>query len=294
MKLLPFFVRSFVSQRIRGIANTPIINVRDLKLGKNVTIEPGVEINCGRLVLGDGVIIKSGTRIEMVDLVIGDYTTINNHCYFTGTNWCRIGQNCWFGHYSIVDSIGTTRIGNGVGVGAHSQLWTHVYFGDILEGCQFVSNRPLLIENDVWLVGHCIASPIHARPRSMAMVGSVITKDMEENHVYAGVPAKDITDQIGTQFREISLDTKWSRMQGYLMEILDFYKLKENRIRIVERLDTNQRSVTQFSLTERMYIKNLYPEEVQFMRFLLPTKAKFTPTPETDWVSHYLQLEEAE
>jgi len=288
------FLRAFISQTIRDFANTPIINVQELKLGKNVTIEPGVEINCGRLVLGDGVIIKSGTHIEMVDLVIGDYTTINNHCYFTGTNWCRIGHNCWFGHYTIVDSIGTTRIGNGVGVGAHSQLWTHVYFGDILEGCRFVSNRPLVIENDVWLVGHCIVSPIHARPRSMAMVGSVITKDMEENHVYAGVPAKDITDQIGTQFREISLDMKWSRMQGYLMEFLDFYKPKENRIRIVERLDTNQRSVTQFSLTERMYIKNLYPEEVQFMRFLLPTKAKFTPTPETDWVRHYLQFKEAE
>jgi acetyltransferase-like isoleucine patch superfamily enzyme len=288
------FLRAFISQTIRDFVNAPIINVRELKLGENVTIEPGVEINCGRLVVGDGVIIKSGTRIEMADLVIGDYTTINNNCYLTGTNWCRIGHNCWFGHYTIIDSIGTTRIGNGVGVGAHSQLWTHLYFGDILEGCQFASNKPLVIEDDVWFVGHCIISPILAQPRSMAMVGSVITKNMEKNHVYAGVPAKDITVQIGTQFREISLDVKWSRMKDYLREFLDIYKPKENRIRIVERLDMNQRLITQFSLKERMYIKNLYPEETKFMRFLLPKKAKFTPTPETDWVNHYLQSTEAE
>lgn len=283
------FLRAFISQTIRDVANAPIINVRELKLGKNVTIEPGVVIKCDRLVVGDGVIIKSGTRIEMTDLVIGDYTAINNHCYLTGTNWCRIGHNCWFGHYSIIDSIGTTRIGNGVGVGAHSQLWTHVYFGDILEGCQFASKKPLVIEDDVWFVGHCIISPIIAQPRSMAMVGAVITKDMEKNHVYAGVPAKDITVKMGTQFREISLDEKWSRMGDYLSDFLNIYKPKENRIRIVEQLDMNQRLITQFSLTERMYIKNLYPEEVQFMRFLLPQKAKFTPTPETDWVNHYLQ-----
>lgn len=294
MRLVPSFVRSFLSQRIRCIAHSPVINVRDLTLGKNVTIEPGVTINCNRLILGDGVTLKSGTYIDMVDLIVGDYTKLNNHCVLTGTNWCRIGHNCWFGHFTMIDSIGTTRIGNGVGTGAHSQLWTHVYFGDTLDGCRFASNKPLVIEDDVWLVGHCIVSPIVAQSRSMAMAGSVITKDMERNHVYAGVPAKDITDRIGTQFREISLDEKLSRMQDYLNTFLDLYKPKENRIRIVERLEVSQQAVTQFSVSERMYIKNLYPEEVQFMRFLLPTRAKFIPTPNTDWVNHYLQFEEAE
>lgn len=273
---------------IRRVMNAPIVNVRELRLGKNVIIEPGVEINCGRLILGDGVIIKSGTRISMVDLVVGDYTKINNYCFLTGTNWCRIGHNCWFGHYTIIDSIGTACIGDGVGVGAHSQLWTHAYFGDMLEGCRFASHKPLVIEDDVWLVGHCIVSPIHAHRRSMAMVGSVVTKDLEENHVYAGVPAKDMTERLGVQFKEVSLDEKWSKMQSYLDEFLDRYRPKENRIRIVERLDMSQRHMTQFSLTERMYIKNLYPEEVQFMHFLLPTKAKFLPHPETDWIASYL------
>jgi acetyltransferase-like isoleucine patch superfamily enzyme len=279
-----------IKRLIKRIVDSPVIQVEEMIVGKNVVIEPGVEIRCKRLVLGDGVIIKSGTRIEMTDLVVGDYTKINNHCFLTGTDWCRIGHNCWFGHYTIIDSIGTTRIGNGVGVGAHSQLWTHIYFGDILEGCRFASHQPLIIDDDVWLVGHCIVSPVHIKPRSMAMVGSIITKDMEENHIYAGSPAKDMTDRFGNQFEDTSMEEKRSKLKAYLEDFLQRYKPKENRIRIVDRIDSRVKNLSQFSLAERRYMKNLYPEEVAFMRYLLPTKAKFLPVSETDWVSSLLSL----
>lgn len=281
-----------MQQSMRRLLEPPILDVQELIVGKNVIIEPGVEIHCRYLVLGDGVVIKSGTRIEMTELVIGDYTKINNYCLLTGTDWCRIGHNCWFGHFSVIDSIGTTRIGDGVGVGAHSQLWTHICFGDILEGCRFASHKPLIIEDDVWCVGHCIVSPITAKRRSMAMVGSVVTKDMEENHVYAGVPAKDVTDRFGPQFRVASLEEKRAQMERYLEEFIALYKPEKNRIRIVDRINPAQKELSQFSVSERMYIKNLYKEEVQFMHFLHPTKAKFNPIPETDWVRHYLKPNE--
>lgn len=278
-----------ITPRIRRFINSPVISVEELIVGKNVIIEPGVEIHCRRLVLGDGVVIKAGTRIDMVDLVIGDYTKINDNAFLSGTNWCRIGHNCWFGHFTVIDSIGTTYIGDGVGVGAHSQLWTHIYFGDILEGCRFASHRPLVIEDDVWLVGHCIVSPITARRGSMSMVGSVITKDMSENHVYAGMPAKDVTDHFGPQFKERRLEEKRALMNSYLAEFLSIYKPKKNRIIIVDKIDLQQEEYSQFSLTQRMYLKHLYDEEVAFMRYLLPTKAKFRPTPDTDWINAYLQ-----
>jgi acetyltransferase-like isoleucine patch superfamily enzyme len=274
---------------LKQFINSAMVDVQDLKIGKNVFIEPGVEIHCRRMILGDSVIIKSGTRIEMTDLVIGDYTVINNNCFLTGTDWCRIGHNCWFGHYSILDSIGTTRIGDGVGVGAHSQLWTHIYFGDNLEGCRFASAKPLNIEDDVWFVGHCIISPITAKKRSMILAGSVVTKDLEEDHVYGGVPAVDLTEKIGPQFTEKSLQEKRILMEKYLEEFYSKYKPIQNRIKIVDKIDPNNRCISQFSLTERLYMKNLYKEEIEFMRFLLPTKAKFLPFPETDWISSYIQ-----
>ncbi|MBN1614994.1 MAG: hypothetical protein JW950_11060 [Deltaproteobacteria bacterium] len=278
-----------LKRKVKRWLHSPIIDVEELVVGKNVNIEAGVEIHCKRLVLGDGVEIKSGTRIEMIDLVIGDYTKINNHCLLTGTGWCRIGHNCWFGHFSVIDSIGTSYIGNGVGVGAHSQLWTHIYFGDALQGCRFCTHKPLVIGDDVWFVGHCIVSPITAQKRSMALVGSVVTTNMEENHVYAGVPAKDITSQSGPQFIETSLEEKRSLMERHLQEFILTHRPRQNRLRIVDRIDTSQRDFSQFSLSERTYIKNHYQEEVDFMRFLCPTKAKFNPTAETDWIKPYLR-----
>lgn len=38
--------------KVRRWVNQPILNVGELIRGKDVIIEPGVEIHCGRLVLG--------------------------------------------------------------------------------------------------------------------------------------------------------------------------------------------------------------------------------------------------
>jgi hypothetical protein len=123
----------------------------------------------------------------------------------------------------------------------------------------------------------------------MAMVGSVITKDMpDENHIYAGVPAKDVTDRFGLQFGKVTLIEKRERLAGYLQEFLSLSKPLHNRIRIVDKLDFSQRQFSQFSVSERLYIKNHYPEEIRFIRFLSPTKAKFIPIPEDDWIGQYL------
>jgi acetyltransferase-like isoleucine patch superfamily enzyme len=290
MKYFWSFKRRLVT-KVRKILSDPIIKVDQLVIGKNVRIDPNVEIKCQRLVLGDGVKIDAGTRIEMTDLVIGDYTHINSNCLFTGDDWCKIGHNCWFGHYSVVNSTGTAQIGNGVCLGVQGQLWSHMYFGDILQGCRFASLKPLVVEDDVWFASQCVVSPIHARRRSLAMSGSVVTHDMEENHVYAGVPASDVTVNLGPQFKEVSFEEKRERMENYLREFLDKYHPSENRIRIVEKINLSQKEFSQFSLTERLYIKNLYPEEVRFMKYLSPTKAKFYPHPETDWVAKYMPIQ---
>jgi acetyltransferase-like isoleucine patch superfamily enzyme len=269
--------------------HAPILDAEELLVGAEVQIERDVEIHCRRLVLGDGVVIRAGTRIEMTDLVIGDYTVINQHCFLSGTAWCRIGHNCWIGHYSVIDSIGTTWIGDNVGVGAHSQLWTHAYFGDVLEGCNFASERPLVIDDDVWLVGHCIVTPIHAAARSMAMVGSVITRDMEPNHVYGGVPAKDMTERFGPQFTARPGPERRAMLERHLRAYYDRARPRRRRLAIVDRFDASQPDISQFSLQDRRYLKHLYPEEVGFMRFLLPTKAKFLPDSTSDWVAQHLK-----
>ena len=45
----------------------------------------------------------------------------------------------------------------------------------------------------------------------MAMVGSVITRDMAPNHVYGGAPAVDLTAKVGPQFGPVTVDRRWDR-----------------------------------------------------------------------------------
>jgi hypothetical protein len=167
-------------------------------------------------------------------------------------------------------------IGNNCGIGAHSQLWSHVKFGDTLEGSRFLSEKKMFIENDVWFVGHCIVSPIHAKSKSMVLAGGVVTKDLEYNNIYAGSPAKSISEKIGFQFLNIPLEDKLIKLNDYLKE----WNPKCDTIKIVKKI-TNEHLIdtlnTYFAIETRTYTKRLSTDEVSFMKFLLPDKGKFTP-----------------
>ena len=253
----------------------------ELYVGKGTFISPtaiirGINGNEKKIILGDNCYIGDGVQIICDEFSLGDYCKIHHHTNIHGYLPCAIGHNAWIGQYSIIDSIGGVNIGNNCGIGAHSQLWSHIKFGDTLEGCRFLSEKRMNIGNDVWFVGHCIVSPIDAQDKSMAMVGSVVTKDMHYNEIYAGSPAKSISDKIGFQFNEISIENKLDKMVKYLQE----WNHKSEKIKIVmtiEDIDLNNEEFTFFNITNRTYTKRNSPEEISFMNFLLPAKAKFVP-----------------
>jgi acetyltransferase-like isoleucine patch superfamily enzyme len=55
MKVSAKKIFSLLRKKTTSIINYPFINVKELILGKNVVIEPNVQISCDRLILGDGV-----------------------------------------------------------------------------------------------------------------------------------------------------------------------------------------------------------------------------------------------
>jgi len=260
----------------------PNINAKNIKVGKNVVIEKtavirGVSGSADNIVIGDNTYIGHNVQIICDNFSIGDYGKIHHNTNVHGYKSCSIGHNCWIGQYCIIDSIGGTSIGDNCGIGAHSQLWSHIKYGDTLEGCRFNSSEKMSIGNDVWFVGHCIVSPINACDKSMALAGSVVTKDMEENHIYAGSPAKDITQKVGKQFDTISLEEKMERMNDYLRDFETLIGVKKHNIKICKSVKEFESKYSCFSVSERVYSKKMTYFEQQFMKFLLPEKAKFTP-----------------
>ena len=257
------------------------VQADEIQIGKNTIIDPtarirGVNGKAKKITIGDNCYIGENVQIICDDFSIGDYSKIQHSTNVHGYLPCHIGHNAWIGQFSIIDSIGGTTIGNNCGIGAHSQIWSHIKFGDTLEGCRFLTEKPMIIGNDVWFVGHCIVSPIHAADKSMAMVGSVITKDMVYNEIYAGSPAKSISDKIGFQFNEIAIQDKLNKMNLYLKE----WNSDSNNIKIVSdisEIDFNNNKITYFNVTDRTYTKKGNESEISFMKYLLPAKAKFTP-----------------
>lgn len=250
-----------------------------ISISSTAEIHPTVTFgpNCENVVIGHATRIRAGTYIDVVNLSIGDYVTVSPGVVIHGDT-VSIGNNCWIGHYSILDGHGgLLSIGNNVGIGAHSQLWSHMKFGDRLDGCRWHRMSELIIEDDVWFVGHCLVTPIIARSRSMLMLGGMATHNMEENQTYAGAPASNVTEKLGPQFESVPLETKYVMFKSYLEE----FRSLGNEVETLQLLDGIQMSmrdgVTYFNLESRQYFPTFSEVETKFMRFLLYDRAKFVP-----------------
>ena len=254
------------------------IDAEEVNIGQGVVIEDGVVIRgktgkAQKVVIGDYTFIGRDSLIAVDELIMGDYVVLHNHAFVSGDKPCKIDHCCWFGQNVVLNSSDELIIGRGAGIGAYSQLWTHIAAGDTLQGCRWDKTKPLLLEEDVWFVGHCIVSPIIAREKSMALIGSVVTRDMEANHVYAGVPAQDITEKVGFQFDFVSVEEKKQRLEKLLNVFYNIHsEHTRGSIEIVSSFDeVIDDDHTVFDVSTRTYNKRLAKVEVAFMKFILPT-----------------------
>jgi acetyltransferase-like isoleucine patch superfamily enzyme len=264
--------------RHRVWPSRPWFATEDVEVGRNVRFGRNIRFDCRRVRIGNGCVFCDNVHIQATDFTIGNYASIYDSCLFPGPGSIEIGHNFWLGHRSMVDSAGGTAIGNNVGVGAQSQLWTHIQFGDTLSGCRFASHKPLLIGNDVWFVGHCLVSPITAGDRSMAMLGSTVIKDMAADRTYAGSPASDMTDRFGSQFTERALQSRVVDLNGRLDHLLP-NPIERTQVRVVT--DASDATVAEagvlvLNVESRSYSDTNHPLELRVIRGLLP-KAKFVP-----------------
>lgn len=260
--------------------NRPKIKSQDCVIGRNVIFGKNVILAAKKIRIGDGCTIGDNVQINGDSFEMGDYGTVYQDCFFPGGD-VKIGHNFWLGVGSIVDGRAGTRIGNNVGIGAQSQLWTHMVYGDMLQGCRFHSQRALTIGNNVWLVGHNLVSPVNIEDRSMAMLGSLVTKDMLKDRTYAGMPAVDVTDKFGSQFQEISSEAQLTLLKTGLNNFTKRFGLGEysNFIKVITNesdMFDQGTNLIQLNLAKRTYLKTGSILEYYLIHFLLPD-LKFLP-----------------
>lgn len=293
LDLLPAQIKTKVTgANLMSINYDPIIEGRieadEVHIGKGVVIQEGVLITgkggpARKVVLGDFCFIGRHTQILTPEFKLGDYSKLHAYSYVHGERPMQIGHNCWIGGNTVLDSLGGLDIDDNVGIGAHSQVWTHIQFGDVVEGCRFYSKKYMHIGKDAWFVGHCIVSPVRVGDKSMAMVGSVVTKDMLPNHVYAGVPAKDVTDKVGPQFEERSVEQKMAKMQDLIQTFFTQHPDYTGQLAIIRSPEERREGISCFDVSRRTYTKTYSQAEVAFLKAHVPL-VKFTPDGEAPFV----------
>ena len=145
------------------------------------------------------------TKISETSIVkdskIGVGTKIWEFCNIYG---CEIGNNCMVGSYTEIQS--GVKIGNNVRVQSHSFLCSLVTIEDdvfIGHGVMTINDinppsgdpkkwKPTLIKKSAVIGSNATLMPVVIGENSIVGAGAVVTKDVPNNVVVAGNPAKVI------------------------------------------------------------------------------------------------------
>lgn len=197
-----------------------IIFGNNIKIGRKVNLgcSQGSSFNFGSDIrIGSYIkIISSGSqKVHFSDgLSIGDYTVcyIQNH-WEIGVNvkiatYCQIfsretgfagcftvGSNSNIGDFTLIDLSGNVSVGSNVAIGPRCTIYTHDhnYRESKLiapwKGTPKISN--VHIEDGAWIGANVSILPgVRIGKHSIIAAGSVVTKDVPQDCIYGGVPAR--------------------------------------------------------------------------------------------------------
>lgn len=198
----------FVEKPQPGIHPTAIVSTKAI-IGKNVYV--GAYAVVGEATIGDNTIISSNVRIY-------DNVTIGSYCYFK--EGAVIGGEGFgfekdeFGNRFRFPQIGGVRIGDHVEIGANTcidrgalsdtiidnyvkisnlcQIAHNVQIRNntVVAGCVELSGSVLVGEN-TWIGPNtCVRDQRHIGSNSLVGMGSVVVKNIPDNEVWAGNPAR--------------------------------------------------------------------------------------------------------
>lgn len=194
----------------------------DLIYGHGVVIHPTAQVNVSeRLVIGDHATISEGCVIEGRDITVGQEfymgprATIGGGSRFERQSSLRVGHYLHMGEGSFINTARPVTIGNEVGLGMGTKIFTHGAYLSALSGFP-VSFAPVSIGNRVWLPGATVNPGVDIGDDVVVAVGSVVTKDIPSGSLAAGVPASVIRE--GAYPAEIDVARFW---QSFLSDWKD-------------------------------------------------------------------------
>ena len=117
----------------------------------------------------------------------------NFHCDL-GYN-IHVGENFYAGFNCTILDMAEVRIGDNCMIAPNVGIYTAGHTINPIDRHKTGFAKPITIGNNVWIGGHCaIIGGIRIGNNSIIASGSVVTKDVPENTIYAGNPARKLKD----------------------------------------------------------------------------------------------------
>ena len=282
-------------------------NIDNVIVGKDSNISDscifnGIKQKKGLISFGDYCTVHENCRFYTTnEFKMGDYGVIHNNTLVQGYKPCIIGHNAWIGQNSIINSTDSLRIGDNFAIGTSSKIWTHAFHGDLLLGCRIATGIPdfesksgeVTIGDDFWGMGQITIAPgVKIGNKVIAVTNSVITKDIPDNTIVGGVPAKPIPiDGDFKAYKNLNTNEKFDLMKNFALQFSKINNVKidvDNNKKIIilgnkeimvitdDSLEKDV-DISYFDIIKRTYTKKHKHLEHKFMNFVIGYRARFTP-----------------
>lgn len=178
-----------------------------LRLRSNIFLGSGTNI-VGRksLTMGRGCSIANGVTINAISrsgVIFGDRVTVDRDASLLATAVIRsigegisVGSDTSIGAFNIIHGGGGVTIGRDTLLGPFVAVYSenHNYKDpEVPIRKQGQSRGPVRIGNDVWIGAHAVVlAGVIIGDGAIVAAGAVVTKDVPDGKVVAGVPAKVI------------------------------------------------------------------------------------------------------
>lgn len=181
-------------RNLRVLGGGEVIFGDDVTVGDDVTINVTERMKVGaRSHIGDGFILE-GRDVEIgAEFWSGRGCSIGGGSRFEKKSKLRIGYWCHLGDYSVINTARPVSIGDEVGMGIGTRIFTHGAYLGFLDGFP-VDFGPVKIGSHVWLPGATVLPNVSIGDNVVVGVGAVVTRDLPSGCFAAGVPAKVIKE----------------------------------------------------------------------------------------------------